>query len=136
MRILIVEDEPTLGPQLKSTLEQTGEQVVDPRLDVFRDFVNSLDVDADQSGRATRPGGREVPRLVTPFVMHVIGLSAVGNRHRHQVLAWKEPRHHEVEVCHQQVTKRGYRSRGGQRVLAEQLLAEAVLDIEPDDRLP
>jgi two-component system OmpR family response regulator len=24
MRILIVEDEPTLGPQLKSTLEQTG----------------------------------------------------------------------------------------------------------------
>jgi uncharacterized protein len=26
-------------------LETTGEQVVDPRLDVFRDFVNSLDVD-------------------------------------------------------------------------------------------
>jgi bifunctional DNase/RNase len=28
-----------------SSLESTGEQVVDPRLDVFRDFVNSLDVD-------------------------------------------------------------------------------------------
>src|SRR6185369_13554379 len=26
-------------------LESTGEQIVDPRLDVFRDFVNSLDVD-------------------------------------------------------------------------------------------
>jgi bifunctional DNase/RNase len=28
-------------------LESTGENVVDPRLDVFRDFVNSLDVDAE-----------------------------------------------------------------------------------------
>jgi uncharacterized protein len=28
-----------------SPLESTGEQIVDPRLDVFRDFVNSLDVD-------------------------------------------------------------------------------------------
>jgi hypothetical protein len=26
-------------------LESTGEQVVDPRLDVFREFVNSLDID-------------------------------------------------------------------------------------------
>jgi len=33
-----------------SSLESTGERVVDPRLDVFRDFVNSLDVD---------PGGGE-----------------------------------------------------------------------------
>lgn len=30
-----------------STLESTGERIVDPRLDVFRDFVNSLDVDAE-----------------------------------------------------------------------------------------
>jgi uncharacterized protein len=28
-----------------SSLESTGERVVDPRLDVFRDFVNSLDMD-------------------------------------------------------------------------------------------
>ena len=28
-------------------LESTGESIVDPRLDVFRDFVNSLDVDAE-----------------------------------------------------------------------------------------
>lgn len=28
-------------------LESTGERVVDPRLDVFRDFVNSLDIDPD-----------------------------------------------------------------------------------------
>lgn len=28
-----------------SPLESTGEKMVDPRLDVFRDFVNSLDVD-------------------------------------------------------------------------------------------
>ena len=32
-------------------LETTGEQIVDPRLDVFRDFVNSLDVDPDAEGR-------------------------------------------------------------------------------------
>ena len=30
-----------------SLLESTGENVVDPRLDVFRDFINSLDVDPD-----------------------------------------------------------------------------------------
>jgi bifunctional DNase/RNase len=32
-------------------LESTGESIVDPRLDVFRDFVNSLDVDPDAEGR-------------------------------------------------------------------------------------
>ncbi len=36
-----------------STLEATGESVVDPRLDVFRDFVNSLDVDAEGEGRSS-----------------------------------------------------------------------------------
>jgi bifunctional DNase/RNase len=36
-----------------STLEQTGEQVVDPRLDVFRDFVNSLDADAEGESRSS-----------------------------------------------------------------------------------
>jgi uncharacterized protein len=45
----IVDDEGEEG----STLEQTGEQVVDPRLDVFRDFVNSLDVDAEGEGRSS-----------------------------------------------------------------------------------
>jgi len=30
-----------------STLESTGERIVDPRLDVFREFVNSLDVDPE-----------------------------------------------------------------------------------------
>jgi uncharacterized protein len=35
-------------------LETTGEQMVDPRLDVFRDFVNSLDVDPDaERGRGS-----------------------------------------------------------------------------------
>jgi bifunctional DNase/RNase len=29
-------------------LESTGESIVDPRLDIFRDFVNSLDVDPRQ----------------------------------------------------------------------------------------
>ena len=36
-----------------SPLESTGEQVVDPRLDVFRDFVNSLDVDAEGESRSS-----------------------------------------------------------------------------------
>jgi bifunctional DNase/RNase len=35
------EGEATVG----IALESTGEQIVDPRLDVFRDFVNSLDID-------------------------------------------------------------------------------------------
>ncbi len=34
-------------------LESTGENIVDPRLDVFRDFVNSLDVDPDSEGRSS-----------------------------------------------------------------------------------
>jgi bifunctional DNase/RNase len=36
-----------------SLLESTGEQSVDPRLDVFRDFVNSLDADAENEGRSS-----------------------------------------------------------------------------------
>ena len=36
-----------------STLEATGESIVDPRLDVFRDFVNSLDVDAEGESRSS-----------------------------------------------------------------------------------
>jgi uncharacterized protein len=43
------EDEESSG----SVLESTGEAVVDPRLDVFRDFVNSLDVDSDAEGRGS-----------------------------------------------------------------------------------
>jgi uncharacterized protein len=34
-----------------AALESTGEEIVDPRLDVFRDFVNSLDVDPDPESR-------------------------------------------------------------------------------------
>ena len=36
-------------------LETTGERIVDPRLDVFRDFVNSLDAEPG-SGEERRPG--------------------------------------------------------------------------------
>ncbi len=36
-----------------SMLEATGERVVDPRLDVFRDFVNSLDADAEGESRTS-----------------------------------------------------------------------------------
>ena len=36
-----------------STIEATGEQLVDPRLDVFRDFVNSLDADAGGEARSS-----------------------------------------------------------------------------------
>jgi len=37
-----------------SALESTGEKIVDPRLDVFRDFVNSLDVDPNTGEGRTR----------------------------------------------------------------------------------
>ena len=37
-----------------SPFESTGEKVVDPRLDVFRDFVNSLDVDPETGEGRTR----------------------------------------------------------------------------------
>jgi bifunctional DNase/RNase len=36
-------------------LESTGEQIVDPRLDVFREFVNSLDIDPS-TGEERKPG--------------------------------------------------------------------------------
>ena len=41
------------GDEEGSTLEATGERLVDPRLDVFRDFVNSLDVDAEGESRTS-----------------------------------------------------------------------------------
>jgi uncharacterized protein len=41
------------GEEGGSTLEATGERIVDPRLDVFRDFVNSLDVDAEGESRSS-----------------------------------------------------------------------------------
>ncbi len=37
-----------------AALESTGERVVDPRLDIFRDFVNSLDVDPETGEGRTR----------------------------------------------------------------------------------
>ena len=38
-----------------SVFEPTGERAVDPRLDIFRDFVNSLDVDPETGEGRTRP---------------------------------------------------------------------------------
>jgi bifunctional DNase/RNase len=43
------------GDEIGAALESTGENLVDPRLDVFRDFVNSLDVDL--GGGERREGG-------------------------------------------------------------------------------
>jgi bifunctional DNase/RNase len=40
------------GDEAGAALETTGEQIVDERLDVFRDFVNSLDVDPEAEGRS------------------------------------------------------------------------------------
>lgn len=37
-----------------TALEQTGEKIVDPRLDIFRDFVNSLDIDFGGENRENR----------------------------------------------------------------------------------
>ena len=36
-----------------SALETAGDKLVDPRLDVFRDFVNSLDADAEGESRSS-----------------------------------------------------------------------------------
>ena len=47
------EDEGEIVPG-GSPLESTGEQIVDPRLDIFRDFVNSLDVDPETGEGRTR----------------------------------------------------------------------------------
>jgi uncharacterized protein len=47
------QDEGSVG----AALESTGEKIVDPRLDVFRDFVNSLDLDAGGEQREG-PTGR------------------------------------------------------------------------------
>jgi len=46
---IAVDDEGVEG----STLEATGERLVDPRLDVFREFVNSLEADAEGEGRSS-----------------------------------------------------------------------------------
>ena len=39
-----------------AALESTGEKIVDPRLDVFRDFVNSLDAEPGGGERREGPG--------------------------------------------------------------------------------
>jgi len=52
-------DEGEEGEEGGSALESTGEKIVDPRLDVFREFVNSLDVDLGGGGGGER---REGPR--------------------------------------------------------------------------
>jgi uncharacterized protein len=45
------------GDEAGAALESTGEKIVDPRLDVFREFVNSLDVDLGGGGeRGKGPG--------------------------------------------------------------------------------
>jgi bifunctional DNase/RNase len=40
------------GDEGESSLESMGGQVNDPRLEVFRDFINSLDVDPGSEGRS------------------------------------------------------------------------------------
>jgi uncharacterized protein len=45
------------GTSAGAALESTGEQIVDPRLDIFRDFVNSLDVDPETGEGRTRGQG-------------------------------------------------------------------------------
>jgi bifunctional DNase/RNase len=49
-------DEEGEGSSEGTALESTGERVVDPRLDIFRDFVNSLDVDPE-TGEGRARGG-------------------------------------------------------------------------------
>jgi uncharacterized protein len=48
-------DEEGEGGAEGAALESTGERVVDPRLDIFRDFVNSLDIDPETGEGRTRP---------------------------------------------------------------------------------
>ena len=48
------EDSTEIDPE-GTPLESTGERIVDPRLDVFRDFVNSLDVDPGSGGSIEGP---------------------------------------------------------------------------------
>ena len=45
----------------RTSLESFGDAIVDPRLDVFRDFVNSLDPDAGGGEGGRRGGGRKKP---------------------------------------------------------------------------
>jgi len=56
--------QPTMGPGVP--LETLGEDLVDERLDMFRDFVNSLDIDPGSSsggsGGSSGPSGSGGPR--------------------------------------------------------------------------
>src|SRR4051794_11528411 len=48
-------DEEGEGGTEGTPLGFTGERMVDPRLDIFRDFVNSLDIDPETGEGRTRP---------------------------------------------------------------------------------
>jgi bifunctional DNase/RNase len=44
------------GRPRRLPLERVGEGIVDPRLDLFRDFINSLDIDPGSAGGGSGPG--------------------------------------------------------------------------------
>jgi hypothetical protein len=49
------DDEASGEPGRRAPLESVGGETTDPRLDMFRDFVNSLDLDPGAGGES---GGR------------------------------------------------------------------------------
>ena len=103
------------GARRRRDLEATGETVVDPRLDVFREFVNSLDVEPATGGGG---GGRlGLPRQPT------IGSPRRRARSRDR----PEPQAQQPEVLHRAPDDRrlGARRRAGR--------ARVVGDADLDD---
>ena len=89
MRILIVEDEPTLGKQLKSTLEQTG-YAVDLSTDALRDGGRVV-----QRLRLARENQRRRQNRLGGFTEQRAHCRMIGHPHADRAAPWMlhPPRH-------------------------------------------
>ena len=102
-------------------LESTGERIVDPRLDVFRDFVNSLDVDPDSRG----PPELTSEPAVEPSATSMIGSAAAQGPRRFTHM--RDPQPPEVADRPQDDLRLG----AGRRAGRPRVVRHADLDHRP-----
>ena len=114
-----------------SPLESTGEGVVDPRLDMFRDFVNSLEADPRRAARASGRARRRRPRC-RPDAARSSPEDRAAAAQRARVLAHIRSRRRQKSRTARKTT---WRLRAGRRAGRSRVVRDADLDHPPAGRL-
>jgi len=99
--------------------------------------LDAVHRDADQTARQMGGDHLEEQRLVHPLMLDVLGLRAGGDGHGDRVVAGRQIGKLEQEAGGEAVPRRdmdGGCLIGDEGVVAEQRLAQPVLDDEADDR--